>query len=208
MTYDKLVSQVRALMSINNPSFDAWLPSFIRQAEERICREVVSLEMIKSEDEDLDKDIDRLEKSEQWKRPISCHYAYKNTLIPLSWCSSDFIKEYSPSTVISDEEKYPLFWADSGPNFLLFTPTPSQKITLNITYYARPDSLVDNKVGTTLSKLAPNALLYATLLEAAPFANDEAKFNLWKGLYESAVSSLQQVDTMNKVSRYTNRDVE
>lgn len=208
MNYNTLTSQIRALLRINNTSFDAWIPQFIRQAEERICREVTSLEMSKDDEWTLGANEFVFNKPPQWKRPLSCHYVYNDIYISLKWRSFDFIKEYSPSSVNPVGTQYPLFWGDEGPTRVIFKPTPTAQITLKVNYYARPDSIVDTKEGTVLSTLAPNALLYATLLEAVPFVNDGGKVELWDKYYQSSIMSLKNVDILNKVARPSNRDAE
>ena len=60
-----------------------------------------------------------------------------------------------------------------------------------LTYYAKPAALSAGANWLILS--APDLYLYATLMEATPFIQDDQRMTVWAAAYTRALESLQQV---------------
>jgi len=69
-------------------------------------------------------------------------------------------------------------------------PSPSGSHTLEMTYFARLPALSDTNADNWLLTYYPDAYLYGTLLQAAPYLKDDERVGLWKSLYDGAVSGI------------------
>jgi len=54
-------------------------------------------------------------------------------------------------------------------------------------------ALSDSNTSNWLLDLAPDAYLYASLLESAPFLRDDERLQTWTALYGAAVNQLNKV---------------
>jgi hypothetical protein len=64
-----------------------------------------------------------------------------------------------------------------------------------LTYYERPQPLDDTNQTNWTTRYAPQALLYASLLEAQPFLKQSERIAEFQGLYDRAVGILSSEDT-------------
>ncbi|MGD9725262.1 MAG: hypothetical protein AB7R40_23565 [Nitrospiraceae bacterium] len=58
-------------------------------------------------------------------------------------------------------------------------PTPSEDYTLEMVYRRFIPALADDNTSNWLLALAPDAYLYGTLMEAAPYMKDDARIPVW-----------------------------
>ena len=86
---------------------------------------------------------------------------------------------------------------------ILFAPTPDQSYTANIKYITK---LAHSTVGTPNWLLTdyPSIMLYATLLESAPYLKDDARLQVWGTLLEQKLSELKKMQSRRK---YANTQV-
>lgn len=73
-------------------------------------------------------------------------------------------------------------------------PVPDGVYTLSLTYYARIPALSDGEPVNWALREAPDAYLYASLLESAPFLMDDGRIQVWGGLYDTAIGRIQTAD--------------
>lgn len=84
----------------------------------------------------------------------------------------------------------PRFYALVGDQFQVF-PAPDQAYTFLLTYYGRVPALsADNPANWILTE-SPDAYLYGTLLQAAPYLRDAEATEIWSGLYGAAMTAIQ-----------------
>jgi hypothetical protein len=65
---------------------------------------------------------------------------------------------------------------------------------MEILYYELPPLLDDTNQTNWFTEYAPNALLYATLLESAPFLKNDERIATWEGFYNRSVAALNGED--------------
>ena len=63
--------------------------------------------------------------------------------------------------------------------------------TLTFDYYARIPSLSDDNADNWLLRDGPDVYLYGSLLEAAPYLNDDARAETWRALLQVGLNDLQ-----------------
>jgi hypothetical protein len=73
-------------------------------------------------------------------------------------------------------------------------PTPDGAYDLILTYYQRIPPLSASTPTNWLLTSSPDAYLYATLLESAPFLMDDGRVQVWGGLYDTAIGRIQTAD--------------
>jgi hypothetical protein len=73
-------------------------------------------------------------------------------------------------------------------------PAPDGAYTYNLYYMTDIPHLSATQTTNWLILNAPDVYLYGSLLEAAPYLQDDARVPLWSQAYQEAVSSVQEVD--------------
>lgn len=87
---------------------------------------------------------------------------------------------------------YPTHYVIQGSTLTAY-PTSDSDITLD--YFAQVPALSTTAPTNWLLTKAPEIYLYGSLIESAPFMEDDNRLATWISLYKSAVDDLQQADT-------------
>jgi hypothetical protein len=80
------------------------------------------------------------------------------------------------------------------------SPVPDSNYTLEMLYYASPTFMDDSNASNVFMANAPDALLYASLLEAEPYLMNDARINTWGSLYDRAITTLSKSDEASQYS--------
>ena len=86
-------------------------------------------------------------------------------------------------------------------DFIVPSPTPSGTFKAQAAFYERDVALSDDSdTNTLLSSVIGqrNILLYASLLEAAPFLGDDPRTLMWSALYDDMIEKLHSSDKMDR----------
>jgi hypothetical protein len=81
-----------------------------------------------------------------------------------------------------------------------FAPVPDTDYTLRIHYYAKPDLLTDSNTSNVFLANCPDLLLYGALIEAEPYLMNDARIQLWAGMYDRGLASLTASDDRSENS--------
>jgi len=84
----------------------------------------------------------------------------------------------------------PQFFSMIGDTFQL-VPTPDASYTVELTYYSKIPALSDSNTTNWLLTNSPDVYLYGSLLEAAPYLDDDNKLQVWGSLLEQSLNALQ-----------------
>jgi hypothetical protein len=76
---------------------------------------------------------------------------------------------------------------------LVVAPVPDQTYTLQITYYQTLAPLSMANPSNSILAEAPDIYLYGALAEAEPYLEHDERIATWKGLYNDAVTDLNNV---------------
>jgi hypothetical protein len=79
-------------------------------------------------------------------------------------------------------------------------PVPDAAYTVKLLYYTAPTFLSDSNSSNAFIANAPDALLYASLLEAEPYLMNDARINTWGTMYDRAISTLTKSDEASQYS--------
>jgi hypothetical protein len=206
MNYTQLTQALQDYLESSETSFVSNIPTFVKQAEERIYRSVQIPELRKnataattSGNQYLARPSDFLSVFSLAVVDGSGNYSY------LYDKDVNFIREAYPSASTSGLPKYyAQFDGDqSGTegNFIL-GPTPNAVYTVELHYYYDPPSIVDT--GTSwLGTNAETALLYGSLVEAYTYQKGDADMlQLYTTRYMEAMAQLFGIDLRSKRDDY------
>jgi len=93
----------------------------------------------------------------------------------------------------ADEVGKPIAYTIIKSEFVL-APKPDTVYTLEILYYAKPSVLSTSNASNVFLANYPDALLYASLLEAEPYLINDARSQTWVSLYDRAIANISNAD--------------
>ena len=171
-TLSELQTAIQDFTENTETSFVANLPIFIRGAEDRIFT-LVDLELFrKNAASQLTVGDPYLNVPVDYLAPFSLQITTANYEDFLEFKDVNFVQRYSQDYGSTATPKYySIFDVD---NFIL-GPSPNLTYDVELHYYYRPASLTAGAGSATswLSKNAPNALLYGSLVEAYTYMKGE-----------------------------------
>ena len=104
----------------------------------------------------------------------------------------------SLSTVYTASGK-PAYFSVVGGQFR-FVPTPDTTYTGELTYYAKLSKLSASNTTNWLLTAAPDIYLYGSLMQAAPYLQDDARITVWAALYKNGLEELKLADDRSSTS--------
>lgn len=172
-TYDQLTQAIQDYTENDETSFVNNIPLFIRQAEERILKQVQLSLFQKNVTGSATTGNAFLAAPTDFLAPYSLSYmGADGDRVFLEFKDVSFLQAYNPDYSVTGAPKYYATFDVS--NFLL-SPTPDSTYTMELHYLYRPASLTAGAGdGTTwLSINAEMAMLYGSLIEAYIFMKGE-----------------------------------
>ena len=190
MTYNELVTNIRNYTEVNSNVFsDSVIDTFITIAENQILREI-DLDVFKLEvsgtmtqgNKFLGAPADLLT-----HRYIILTAANGDQLF-LDFRDTSFMKEYWNNGAVEGAPKYYSVWDQ---NTFYIAPTPDQNYRVEMGYIYRPTQLSSANPTTWISTNAPEALLYACLIQAYSYTKGPAEMmQYFRGAYKEAIQGL------------------
>jgi len=172
-TYDQLKQAIQDYTENDETSFVTNLPLFIRQAEERILKNVQLSLFRKNVSGNMTSSNKYLACPSDFLAPYSLSFVNSDSdHVFLDFKDVDFVQSFNPdATTTGNPRYYAVFDID---NFVL-GPTPDSSYAVELHYFYRPASLTAGAgSGTTwLSENAELALLYGSLIEAYIYMKGE-----------------------------------
>ena len=77
-------------------------------------------------------------------------------------------------------------------------PRPTGASTINMTYYKIPRVLSDTNPSNEYLEVCPDLLLYASLVESAPFLMNDERLATWEALYTRGLTSITKSDEQSE----------
>jgi hypothetical protein len=191
-TYTALKASVAAYLA--RTDLTDQIPDFITFAENRLRRELRIRQMLKTvtatttaADGTVGLPTDFLE--------VRDFVVNGNPVQPLNYSSPSAFSRNSRST---DQGK-PLDYTVLASEFQL-APQPDAVYTLKLLYFAAPEYLRSSVATNVFLANCPDALLYASLIEAEPYLMNDARINTWGTMYDRAISTLTRSDEQGQYS--------
>ena len=172
-TYTTLTQSIQDWTENNESTFVAEIPFFVKNAEERIFKSIDLDYFRKNVSGAMTSSNKFLEKPSDYLASFSLSYVDSSSNnVFLLQKDVNFIQEYNPNPSTTGSPKY---YASYDVDTFIVGPTPNSNYTVELHYFYRPTSLTTDNSGTTwISTNAPDALLYACLIEAYTFMKGEA----------------------------------
>jgi hypothetical protein len=203
MTYDSLLTDVRRYIergftAESDQIVYEQLPRLITLGERRIARELKIEGFIRAVTTPLSVGVAVYRKPDRWRDTVSMTVNGS----PIFTRSYEYCRSYWPA---ESEQAAPEFYADYDYQHWLITPTPNAADPLEILYYEQPRFLGEDFQTNWLTEYAPDVLLYATLLETAPFLKNDERVQMWQAMYDRAAQALSGEDMKRIMDRTANR---
>ena len=192
-TFTELKTAIQDYTENTETSFVTNLPTFIKNAEQRIFK-LVDLEFFrKNATSALTSSDPFLSVPTDYLASFSLSITNSSSKEFLLQKDVNFIQEYTPNPATTGVPKYYAYFDVS--NFIV-APTPNSNYTCELHYYYRPSSLTAGAdSGTTwLSTNASVALLYGSLVEAYIFMKGEQDMlAMYEKQFTEAISRIKDL---------------
>ena len=190
-TLTTLTASVQEWTQNDESTFVAEIPFFIQNAEERIFK-VVDLEYFRKNVTGVMTSGNKfLQKPSDWLANFSLSFVNSSSEnVFLLQKDVNYLQEFHPNP---NSTGTPRVYASFDVNNFIIAPTPNSNFNVEVHYYYRPASLTNDNSGSTwISTNAPDALLYATLIEAYTFMKGENDLlQLYTARFTEAISRLK-----------------
>jgi len=189
MTYDELVTNIRNYTEVNSNVFTASvINTFITMAENQILRDI-DLDEFKLEV------VGTLTPNNKFLATPANILTHRylmvtsgNNQIFLDFRDTSFMKEYWPNGAATGVPKYYSVWDQ---NTFYIAPTPNSNYTMELGYIYRPAQLSSANPTTWISNNAPEALLYACLIQAYSYTKGpDNMLQFFMNSYKQAIQGL------------------
>ena len=194
-TYDSLVLNVQQYMERNDPDFIAQIPNLISLAESCIAAELKTYMQLIVVETSLAQNQTVLNKPARWRKTVSM----KTNGVPVLLRSQDYIAQY----LSESDPALPKYYADYDYSNWNFAPVPDQAYPVEIIYYAEIQPLDESNQQNLWTSIAPQAMLYGTLLQAQGYLKALDKLPVWKTYYMDSLTALKKEDNSRRVDRNT-----
>jgi hypothetical protein len=200
-TYAELKQAVQDYTENDETTFVNNLPVFIRQAEERILKNVQLSLFKKNVSGGMSASNKYLACPGDYLSPFALSFVDSDgDHVFLDFKDVDFVQSFNPDATTTGKPRYyAVFDVD---NFIL-GPTPNSSYAVELHYFYRPASLTAGAdSGTTwLSENAEIALLYGTLMEAYIFMKGEADMMaMYEKRFTEAISGMKMFGESKEVT--------
>jgi hypothetical protein len=197
LTYQRIVDLLPSYLERKDDAFKNQIPTFINLAENRLATDmkqegfqaVVTGNFITA---------NVMQKPAFWRQTISFSYKVGDEWKELKLRQLEYLKKYWPRASVMKE---PVFYADYNANNFYIAPTPDFTYEFELVYYARLEPLSTDNQTNWMTLNAPQALLYASLWEAAIWCVNAEAEQRWMQHYQIATGGLINEDKERKADR-------
>ena len=194
LTYDSLSSLVLQYLERSDPAVVDFIPTAITMAEFEIAQEIKTLGQMEVVTSNMTASNPVIAKPARWRKTVSMTLTTTaGQKQPLYLRKLEYLSSYAPDVTTLDT---PLYYADYDADHWFVAPTPSAAFAFETLCYTRLPPLASDNQTNWLTQNAPNAILYGTLKQTAPFLKDDARLQLWGGLFAAAMAALKTEDQL------------
>jgi hypothetical protein len=163
------------------------IPEFVTLAQARINRQV-KIQVMETKNTSFSITGEYVNVPSDFLQVRHFYLTSTSTRRVLSGLDADGMTEYTSSGI-------PSYFQVVGSQFR-FSPVPDATYTATLIYYAKPATLATTSQETnSLFPACADLFLYATLLEAEAFIQDDPRLGVWKSGYDEALASINRFST-------------
>jgi hypothetical protein len=137
-------------------------------------------------------------KPARWRKTTSMTLSVSGQKQPMLVRKLEYLNAYAQDVTATG---VPLYYADYDYEHWFVAPTPNQAYAFEALCYTRLQPLSSANQTNWLTQNAPNAMLFGTLKQTAPFLKNDARLALWKSMFDEALASLKTEDTLRIADR-------
>jgi len=197
MTYDNLTTNVEQYLERNDAAVVNQIPTFIMLAEFEIAEMMKSLGQQQVVESAMSIGNPVIPKPARWRKTVSMNITVNEALQPVLLRKYEYLRNYAPSSGIRGT---PLYYADYDYDNWLVAPTPDKNYVFEVLYYERLLPLSSDNQTNWVTRNAPNAMLYGTLLQAMPFLKNDQR-QIFQQKYTEAIQALSMEDKLRVADR-------
>ena len=197
MTYDNLSTNILQYLERSDAAVVKQIPNFIMLAEFEIAQEMKSLGQQQVVEATMQAGNPVIPKPARWRKTTSFNITVNGKKQPVFLRKYEYLINYSPDTSVTNT---PLYYADYDYDNWLVAPTPDENYQFEVLYYERLIPLSSDNQTNWITRNAPNAMLYGTLLQAMPFLKDDQR-QIFQQKYTEAMQFLANEDKLRIADR-------
>ena len=197
MTYDNLTSNVLQYLERNDPAVVNQIPTFIMLAEFEIAEMMKSLGQQQVVQSTMQIGNPVIPKPARWRKTVSMNITVAGKLQSVLLRKYEYLRNYAPDSTATGT---PLYYSDYDYDNWLVAPTPDQSYAFEVLYYERLVPLSSDTQTNWITRNAPNAMLYGTLLQAMPFLKNDQRL-IFQQKYTEAIQALSNEDKLRIADR-------
>ena len=191
MTYDSLVENVQSYLERSDAGTIEKIPLFIMLCEQTLAADIKFLGNLTVNTSTMVIGEATIDKPARWHKTVSMNVTVDGTRYPVLLRKYEYLREYWPSPTETDK---PEFYCDYDYNHWLVAPTPAAAYNFEVLYYERLQPLDSSNQTNWFTIYAPQAMLYGTLLQSAPFLKNDQRLPMWKSQYDGIIQTLKSED--------------
>ena len=200
LTYDNLTSLVLQYLERSDAAVVDFIPTAITMAEFEIAQDIKTLGQMEVVTSTMNAGNPVIAKPARWRKTVSMTLSTEGAKQPIYLRKLEYLSNYWPDVTATGT---PLFYADYDYDHWFVAPTPSGAYAFEALCYTRLQPLASDNQTNWLTQNAPNAMLFGTLKQTAPFLKDDARLAIWNQLFVEAMKALKAEDTLRVGDRQT-----
>lgn len=180
-TYAELQSSIADWL--NRSDLTAVIPDFIRLAEAELTRNLRHRKMITRSDANI---IDEFTQTpDDWMQTVNL-ILKTDPILQLQYMTpSRLNEERELSLAVGKPSKYTMIGTE-----IRVYPPPDGTYAAELVYYAQVPALSDDNTTNWVLNLAPDIYLYGSLVQSAPYLEDDARLSVWSALYQKRIEDI------------------
>jgi hypothetical protein len=198
MTYDSLTSTVLQYLERRDAAVVEAIPTFITLCEFEIAQYIKTLGQMEVVDANMNIGNPVIAKPARWRKTVSMTLSKSGLKQPILLRKLEYLNAYAQDVTATGT---PLYYADYDFEHWIVAPTPDQAYAFEALCYTRLQPLSSAYQTNWLTQNAPNAMLFGTLKQTAPFLKNDARLALWKQMFDEALAALKTEDTLRVADR-------
>jgi hypothetical protein len=198
MTYDSLTSTVLQYLERRDAAVVEAIPTFITLCEFEIAQYIKTLGQMEVVDSTMNIGNPVIAKPARWRKTVSMTLSNSGSKQPILLRKLEYLNAYAQDVTATGT---PLYYADYDFEHWIVAPTPDQAYAFEALCYTRLQPLSSAYQTNWLTQNAPNAMLFGTLKQTAPFLKNDARLALWKQMFDEALAALKTEDTLRVADR-------
>jgi hypothetical protein len=194
LTYDNLTSLVLQYLERSDAAVVNFIPTAIMLAEFEIAENIKTLGQMIVADGTMTAGNPVIAKPALWRKTVSMTLTTATgEKQPIYLRKLEYLSSYATDVTATGT---PLYYSDYDYDHWFVAPTPSANFAFETLCYTRLPPLSSANQTNWLTRNAPNALLFGTLKQTAPFLKDDARLAVWTQIFDTAIAALKVEDQL------------